>query len=606
MSSLARDVPQTTAMAPQRIGAIDAPFLIALLGLALMLMIQSGTRRGVELMPWPDGLEYAASAVNIDHGLGPVLHFGSNSYPSRYTEGYPLILAVAWPLTGGNPASLYMATIAMGLLAIVAIYALTFRLFGRMAAALATAMFALSPVFLTYSTLVLSDVPALAVTLLAALALARVSDIESRPIHRDSLPSAWALFGLLAGFAAIIRPTNATMLAGLVLCLILVPPVSVGLKIRHLLGALFAFAVGFAIFPLLQAYHNQSILGSATASGYAWWVPEVYGAAGKTFSAAYLFGPTLPRNPHGNFIVYVMTLLGLDGLMGDRGDARYFLYPFATVVFSAIGVVATMRDLGMRTAKRVVWFGLGFLLALFAVYSVYLFTDVAFLIPGAFIVFATAGFGVVAGNQWAYDLWRNRNRNIRPIIMAGGVIIIDILLAVSLISVINSRLSAHPVESTMVAALEDVDTKVPANALVISNVSMQFLELYLPGRKFIALNTADPGEHFTDYHLHRLYEKRASGAKDPLPPVVFDGDTFTSAAMYSLVTANHANSPVYVLLCSPESDQYAATLKTQFDELSSRFTLETADMNSSLALYKLTAKNSAPTRSKSGQKSASP
>jgi hypothetical protein len=301
-----------------------------------------------------------------------------------------------------------------------------------------------------------------------------------------------------------------------------------------------------------------------------------------------------------------MTLLGLDGLMGDRGDARYFLYPFATVVFSAIGVIATLRDLGMRTAKRVVWFGFGFLLALFVVYSVYLFTDVAFLIPGAFIVFATAGFGVVAGNQWALDVWRNSDRERRSIIMAAGAIILDLLLAVSLISVINSRLNAHPVESTMVPALQDVDTKVPSNALVISNMSLQFLELYLPGRKFIALNTADPGEHFTDYHLHRLYEKRASGSKDPLPPVVFDGDSFTSSAMYSLVTANHANTPVYVLLCSPESEQYGAMIKTQFDELGSRFTLETVDMNSALALYKLTAKVGAPTRTKSGRKSASP
>ena len=44
-------------------------------------------------MPWPDGLEYAASGVNLANGRGAVLHFGGYTYPSRYTAGYPLILA---------------------------------------------------------------------------------------------------------------------------------------------------------------------------------------------------------------------------------------------------------------------------------------------------------------------------------------------------------------------------------------------------------------------------------------------------------------------------------------------------------------------------------
>jgi hypothetical protein len=312
----------------------------------------------------------------------------------------------------------------------------------------------------------------------------------------------------------------------------------------------------------------------------------------------------MPRNPHGNVIIYLMTLLGLDGLLGDRGDARFFLYPFATVVFSAVGINATIRDLGMRTAKRVMWFGLGFLLALFAVYSVYLFTDIAFLIPGAFIIFVTAGFGIVAGNSWALDVWRDRNRDRdrRSIAGAVGVIVLDLLLAISLISVVTSRLSATPTESTMAPALEDLEAKIPPNSIVISNISLQFLELYLPGRQMLGLNTADPGEHFTDYHLHRLYEKRAAGFKDPLPAVIFDGSTFTSGAMYSLVTANHANTPVFLVLGVPESEEYAAILKAELDDLQSRFTIETIDQNNALALYKLKAKVSAPTRSKPGRK----
>src|SRR5262249_55137975 len=142
--------------APERFNVADAVFVAALLALALLLMARTGSQRGVELMPWPDGLEYAATAVNMDRGLGPVLHFGGYSYPSRYSQGYPLILAIAWPLVGHDPAKLHFATILTGLLAIAITYLLCLRLFGRVSAALSTLVVALSPIILTYSTLVLS------------------------------------------------------------------------------------------------------------------------------------------------------------------------------------------------------------------------------------------------------------------------------------------------------------------------------------------------------------------------------------------------------------------------------------------------------------------
>ena len=149
-----------------------------LLTLALFMMARSGFRRGMELMPWPDGLEYAAAAVNLDRGMGPVLHFGGYSYPSRYTEGYPLILAAAYPILGHRVELLCLATVVMGLVAIVALYILTFAMFGRRSAFAACALLALSPVFITYSTLVLSDVPTMAVTILTALMLYRASEAE--------------------------------------------------------------------------------------------------------------------------------------------------------------------------------------------------------------------------------------------------------------------------------------------------------------------------------------------------------------------------------------------------------------------------------------------
>ena len=158
-------------------------------------------------------------------------------------------------------------------------------------------------------------------------------------------------------------------------------------------------AIGFAIPVAWQLHQNSINLGSPFASGYAWWVPEVYGAGGRTFSIAYLFGPTMPRNPHGNVIVYVTTLLGLDGMLGDRGDARYFLYPFAAAVFAIVGFIAIFRTPGRSAARRLMWFGLGYLAALTGLYCFYLFTDVAFILPGAFVLFIAAGAGAALANR---------------------------------------------------------------------------------------------------------------------------------------------------------------------------------------------------------------
>jgi hypothetical protein len=547
-------------------------------------MAQSGRRRGVELMPWPDGVEYAAQAVNIDSGLGPVLHFGGYSYPSRYTEGYPLILAAAWPLVGHDVARLFLATTLMGLAAIAAMYILALWLFGRLSAIAAAIMLALSPVFLTYSTLVLSDVPTLTVTILAAIAFTIASSCEERGAP-DLV--AWAVFGLLAGFSVMIRPTNATILVGLVLCLALVPPRKIGATAAELA----AFGAAFIVPIIAQMYENAIHLGSPLASGYSWWVPEVYGNGGQTFSAAYLFGATMPRNPHGNIPIYVSALLGLDGLLGDRGDLRFFMYPFAAAVFAVIGIGAALRDRSSRTTRRVVIFGVGYLAALFALYSVYMFTDVAFVLPGAFILFAGAGYGLVVANRSMRTIFTNSGRGDRAKWLGAGVIALDVLLAVSLLSEAGARFSANPASSAMVPALETLERSLPPDALVVTNVSLQFFELYVPGagRDVIALNYLDPGERFTDYHLHRLFDKRASGWTGAIPAALFNfnGDTMSRSVVDSIDAALAQHKLVTLVLARPESPDYADTLKHQLDALHDRYDVEPAGANDALAIYQL-------------------
>jgi hypothetical protein len=569
---------------------LEGTAIVAIALLSNLIVRSGGLRRGFELMPWPDGLEYAASGVNLANGRGAVLHFGGYTYPSRYTGGYPLILALSLRVSGERFPLFFAVSLGIALLSVFAIFILARLLFGRVTAITAALMLALSPVFITYSSLVMSDVPTLFVTICAAVMLVvATSDYVTQSSSWMQM-AAWLMFGLAAGFSTIIRPTNAAILVGLALCVLMVP-----LERRDIAGlarVVLAVAIGFAIPVAWQLHQNSINLGSAFASGYSWWVPEVYGAGGRTFSSAYLFGPTMPRNPHGNVIVYLTTLLGFDGMLGDRGNPRYFLYPFAAAVFAIVGFIAVFRAPGRSNARRLMWFGLGYLAALTGLYCFYVFTDVAFILPGAFILFIAAGAGAASANRWMRDVLRAKNRSVNQFAAAAGVIVLDALLFASLASEAAVRMTAQPASSAMVEALQSLDSTLPRDATVVSNVSLQFLELYLPadGRRFVGLNSLDPGEQFTDYHLHRLYEKCAAGWNGAVPAVVFDGEQLSPAEAVSLVSTVGGKAPVFVLLAAPESQDYADVLKSELDQLQQKFTVEPISQNQAVALYQLTAR----------------
>jgi hypothetical protein len=567
---------------------LDGTVILAIWLLSNAMTKSGGLRRGLELMPWPDGLEYAASGVNLAKGRGAVLHFGGYTYPSRYTGGYPLILKyLSYSSISRVPP--FFVSMMLGGVSIIAVFVLGRFLLGRAAGLTAALLLAFSPIFIAYSSLAMSDVPTLCVTICAARMLMGAAS-DDAPQSRDWLRMwLWLLFGLLAGFSTIMRPTNATILVGLAVCVVLVPLEKRDL--RSLLGAAIAIAVGFVIPVAWQLHQNEINLGSAFASGYAWWVPEVYGAGGKTFSAAYLFGHTMPRNPHGNVIVYVTTLLGLDGMFGDRGDARYFLYPFAAAAFAIVGFVSILRAPEKTAARRLMWFGLGYLAALTLLYCFYLFTDVAFILPGAFVLFIAAGAGAAIANRWMRDVMRDRNRSVRQVAAAAGVIVLDLLLVVSLATEAAVRLSAQPASSLMVESLDSLDSNLPRDATVVSNISLQFLDLYLgEDRRFVGLNSLDPGERFTDYHLHRLYEKRAAGWRGLVPAVVFEGEQMSAAVVDSIASAIDAKKPVFLILAAPESQQYADVLKGELDQLQGKFAVEPVSQNEAVAVYRVTAR----------------
>ncbi len=558
---------------------IDAALLALLLGFALLLMVRTGFANGQELWPMPDAVEYAAIAVNLDRGVGPVLHFAGNSYPCRYTIGYPLILSAAYPLLGHRPERFCLVTALTALIAIAGLYILTLSVFDRPSAILAGLLLATSPHFLGLSTCVLSDVPALAVAVLAVLAFLYAEEKESLV--------ASVLCGLLVGLGVTIRVTNGGILAGMLAAALLVQP-------RKLQFArVMAFAIGFSAFPGLQAWINLHYLGSPLSNGYAFWLPEYYSSFFTTFDLRFLFVPWDPVYRHGNIVSYALPTLGLDGILGELTlgtevrtlfHARYAFYPFPAAVFAGLGVFFAMRRKGNARTMRAVYLGLGFLVSLMLIYLPYFYVDPRFLLPGLFIVFAAAAYGLVSANKRLKWGW------------AGfAVIVLDVVLAGAIAVETVYRIEAPPPpprQSKLVADVLAIRPQV-TNAVVVSDISLQWLELLAGGERteFVALNNLFaeqvPDQVVTEYHLHWLYQKKSEGWSGPIPPTLLPGGKLDLAEANKLAEQDKKGRPVYLLVVMPLTDEWFALLNREFGEIDRHFTHETIADYPEMGLYRL-------------------
>jgi 4-amino-4-deoxy-L-arabinose transferase-like glycosyltransferase len=558
-----------------RFEGIDAAILALLLGFALLLIASTGFANGEELWPMPDAIEYAAVAVNLDRGLGPVLHFAGNSYPPRYTVGYPMMLAAAYPILGHRPERLYAVTALTALVAIAGLYLLTLWMFDRPSAALAALLLATSPHFLGLSAMVMSDVPALAVVVLAVLAFLY-------SLEKESLVAA-ALCGLLLGLGIAIRVSNGAILVGMLAAVLLVRPR------RFQLAQALTFGLGLIALPCLQAWLNLHYLGSIFSNGYAFWLPAFYSSAVfKTFKLSYLVAPADPIYRHGNFVAYALAMLGIDGIfnqlhLGTESrtlvHARYSLFPFPVVAFAAIGVFQVIRQKRNASTMRALYLGFSFLALLLLIYLPYFHVEPRFMLPAVFIVFAAAGWGLV-----------NANRSLDWGWMGFAVIALDVVLAGAVMVETFSRLTTPtPRQSELVAEVQAFRPELK-NAVLVSDISLQWLELIADGEQteFVGLSTNLYGRAVNEKHLVWLYQKKSQGWSGAVPPIlILPSGGLDPAVVRKLADDDKQGRPVYLLVAMPQTTQSFNVLKREFSEIDRDFSHEPIARNREVGLYRL-------------------
>ena len=97
------------------------------------------------------------------------------------------------------------------------------------------------------------------------------------------------------------------------------------------------------------------------------------------------------------------------------------------------------------------WFGLAFLAALLALYLFYFFTEIAFILPATFILFARRGIWDRRRQSRDARGVRTRSRKTsRDNAIIAGVIALDLMLAISMVAETSDRVAASPAQSKMV------------------------------------------------------------------------------------------------------------------------------------------------------------
>lgn len=562
-----------------RIEGTDVWLLALILGFAMLLLARTGFANGQELWPMPDAVDYASMAVNLDRGLGPVIHFAGITYPALNTIGYPLILAAGYPIVGHQPERLCLVTALTALIAIAGLYLLTLWAFDRTTAIVAAMLLTMSPYFLGLSTCVLSDVPALAVIVVAVVAFLYAEE-------KDSV-AASATCGLLVGLAITVRLTNVTVLAGMVAALMLA-----GSR-RSQFSRAIAFALGFILFPALQAWVNLHSLGSLFANGYAFWRPDLHGWGGIAFAMRYPVERAYTTAAHGNaisygnLISYALALLGLDGLFGQLNlglelrpllHSRYSLYPFPVAIFAVLGFYFVSGEKRNAITMRTVCLGVGFLAPLLLIYLFYFYLDVRFLLPGTFIVFAVAGYGLVTANRSFTSGWTRF-----------AVLLLDVCLVAALVVETGSRLLIPSPDSKLVAEVHAL-RPLMANSVVVTDVSLLWLDLLEgdDGIEYVGMDNLFAEEAINEYHLHFLYEKRSAGDRGPIPPILLPDGKLDPHEASKLGDEEKQGRTVYLLVAMPMRVDWASTLMSEFGEIDRSFSMEMVEHYPQIALYRLT------------------
>lgn len=434
----------------------------------------------------PDSEEYVSGALRIlQNGTYDIMLNGDSALPARYTPWFSIFcLLPGYLVAGGAPGNGIYGIFICAMLGALAAYSIGKRISGRAGSICSVLGLLLLPGYRYYSHEIMTEIPSVALWLIAALIYMQECDEEHGPCRLTH-------FGLVLGFAVALRPTNIALALPLLFWL--------GGRGRLDVSAFLRIGLPSLGMVVLTLLYNCATFGSAFRSGYNFWAAVPYDYWNLTFSAAYI--PT-------NLRALVLTTIAPAYLVAvplvmDKGEINLF------------------DSHGSGAARNLIVFAGIAGLGLTACYIAYFYNTTRFYMPlEALIVVLCGAIAGAALRRAGFPEWMFR------------------FAPLALVLICSLRMAPEP-EGRRLAAADRIRTLIPENATVISGLDPVYLRIingfesnrtFLPvsrrveyASKLISWTRVDHPDPLPKHALeHRAPGLLAGGARDAVQVVALE------------------------------------------------------------------------------------
>ncbi len=422
----------------------------------------------------PDAVEYVVGAERIVHLGRYTIEVAGIEYPPRYPPFFSLMLAPFIWLGKGAYGVAILPVFALGLFAVFLSFSLGVRAGNLTAGCMAGAGLLLQPMIRFWGKQVMTDIPFVALTLLAAfIFLHAVTHQEFR------LRTALAI-GFTVALAMALRPVGLALLGPFFLL-----PLLIRKPWKQWLRLAFGILVPVALLLLIQHAYNNAVFGSSLRNGYHFWTPVPYDYPWLLLAPSYA-GQNLRMFLYAAVGGPVLFAMITGGLLFRTKWLRHQIASSANQSKPAPLIV-----LGIFAAAGPLW------ITIFHLF--YAFPEGRFHMP------LVAILTVIAAGLWGRILSFKP-----PFLMAGLSALILLVLAVRIIF-------PAPASGRYHAARQAADVT-PADAVIIATGQLVFWE------PLVVRNTERqliPLSRSYEYAGKIIAEKKV---EDPQPPPMFFGD----------------------------------------------------------------------------------
>ena len=251
-------------------------FLLINLAIAFIILFRTAYNAS-DFEIFPDSVEYAVAASRLVTDQSYTIVMDGQSWPPRYPPWFSmLVIAPAYLLFGDEPGNAIFPILFASLLGIAAAFVIGYQVNGLICGVSASLALLVVSLYRVLSKCVMTDVPCIALLLIACLLYVRLKIVSSHS------RAPYLLAGILSGLCAAFRPVYASV------ALPFLWLVMRNISKKHTFQQIALVAIPGMFFVALTMGYNNAVFGTPMRTGYHFWCPVPYDQLGMTFSLSYV------------------------------------------------------------------------------------------------------------------------------------------------------------------------------------------------------------------------------------------------------------------------------------------------------------------------------